>query len=148
MLTERITVVVIWVYTLLFAVMLGMGIPSQVGAMAIKTGSISVGIAMVFWAVAVILFLGFALSGWNDNFSAPTSGYLVEWFGAERVASTIRRLRPNLLLMIATGLTGILGLGITLATHRSAVSLCLSSYFLAVGGGNLYAFLFNNKSGR
>jgi len=146
MLAERIVVIVIWAYALVFAVMLGIGIPSEVGALAIRTENISLGISMIFWAVAVILFLGFALAGWNDDVATPSSGYLVDWFGAERVAATIKKLRPRLLLMVAAGLTGSLGIGITLATHRSAVSLCLSAYFLAVGAGNLYAYSFNNKS--
>ena len=145
MFVDKIVAVVVWGYALLFAVTLGIGIPSQVGAMGMTTDSISLGIALIFWAVSLILFLGFALSGWSDDLPTPESGYFVDWFGAERVAAMIRRLRPNLMLMIAAGLTGVLGVGITLATHRSGISLCLSSYFLAVGLGNLYAFLFNKK---
>ena len=145
MLKERIIVVVIWGYALLVALMLGIGIPSQVGAMDIKTDNIALGIALIFWTIPLILFFGFALAGWNDRFNTPTEGYLVDWFGAERLGQLIHMLRPNLLLMVATGLTGAMGVGITLATHVSAVSLCLSSYFLAVGAGNLYALLMNNK---
>ncbi len=145
MLVERIIVAVIWGYALLFAVLLGIGIPWQVDSMQISTANISLGISLIFWTVPLILFFGFALAGWKDHFSAPTSGVLVDYFGMERVAGMIRMLRPSLLLMIATGITGVLGVGITLLTHRHAVSLCLSSYFLAVGAGHLYAYLSRDK---
>jgi hypothetical protein len=141
MIVVRSIVIAIWAYVLLVAALLGSGIPGQVEAMAINTDGIPLGISLVFWTIPLILFFGFALAGWKDDFATPTSGFLVDWFGAERIANMLRKLRPNLLLMIATGLTGILGVGITLTSHRLAVSLCLSSYFLAVGAGNLYAYL-------
>lgn len=145
MVAERIIAVVIWAYVLLFAALLGSGLPGQIEDLGIRTESISVGISLVFWVVTIILFFGFALAGWNDRFATPQSGFLVQRFGAERVANAIRLMRPSMLLMVATGVAGVCGVTNTFLTTGSAASYCLSSYFLAVGAGHLYAFLVRKK---
>jgi len=143
---DRIIALAIWAYALLFAGLLGGSLPGLVQSMAIKTEGISVGISLIFLAVPIILFFGVARAGWNHDVTLPSSGYFVRRFGAARIAWFIRLLRPNALLMVVTGLIGILGVANTFMTSRSAVAYCLSSYFLAVGAGHLYALLFRKNS--
>ena len=145
MIVDRIIALAIWAYALLFAVLLGGSLPGLVESMAIKTASISVGVSLIFLTVPIILFFGVARAGWHNDFTLSSSGYLVRKFGEARIASLIRLLRLNTLLMAVTGLIGILGIANTFMTSRSAVAYCLSSYFLAVGAGHLYAFLFRRK---
>lgn len=141
MVINRIIALAIWAYALLFAVLLGSSLPGLVESMGIKTESISVGISLIFLTVPVILFFGVARAGWNNDFTLPSSGYIVRKFGEARIANLMHLLRPGSLFMIVTGLIGILGVTNTFMTSRSAVSYCLSAYFLAVGAGHLYAFL-------
>jgi len=145
MLLDRIIALAIWAYALLFAVLFGGSLPDLIESMAIKTESISVGISLIFLTVPVILFFGVARANWSNKFTLSNASYLVRKFGEARIANLIRLLRPNTLLMVVTGLIGILGVVITFMTSRSAVSYCFSSYFLAVGAGHLYALLFRKN---
>lgn len=143
--TSRIIAVAIWAYSLFFAFLMGNSIPSLITSLRIEAQNISMGISLVFLAIPVILFFGIARAGWKSEVSTPKPGYFVDKFGEERVAGVVRAIRPKTLLMVVAGLIGAIGVGTTLLTTRSAASYCLSSYFLAVGAGHLYAYLFRNN---
>jgi hypothetical protein len=146
-LIDRVVVLLVWIYLLAFAILLGNGIPAQIASLSIKAESISTGIALVFLAVPIILFLGVAGSGWITEVPTLKSGILVKTFGEVRVAGVIRSLRPAMLLMSTTTLVGLMGIGTTFLTTRSPVAYCFSSYFLAVGLGHIYAlYLRKNDS--
>ena len=144
---EKGIALAIWAYALLFAFLLGDSLPDMVESMSIRTESISVGIALIFLTVPFILFFGVARAGWSNDLAVPNPAYLVRKFGEARVAEIMRLLQPNILLMIVTGSIGVLGVVNTFMTSRSAVSYCLSSYFLAFGAGHLYA-IFSRRNSR
>jgi hypothetical protein len=144
-LVNRIIVLLTWAYALVFAAILGSGIPVLIESLQIHSEAISTGISLVFLAVPIILFLGVARSGWSNDVSVSESGFLTQVFGKKRALDLVRAIRPATLLMIAAGLMGVIGIANTFRTTQSPVAYCLSSYFLAVGLGHLYAYLARNR---
>ena len=135
----------IWAYSVLFAVMMGSSIPSFVQSLPIDVEGTSTGVLLIFVTIPGILFFGVARAGWSDDRSKPNPGFFSTVFGEERATKILTAVRPATLLMIVTGLIGGIGVASTFMSTRSPVSYCLSSYFLAVGLGHVYAYLVRNR---
>lgn len=136
----------IWAYAVVFALLMGGSLPSFVQTLPIDTDRVATGILLIFLTIPIVLLLGFARARWRHEPPRAAGGFFASVFGEQRAAEILEAVRPAILLMIVSLLIGGIGVARTFLTTQSSVSYCLSSYFLAVGLGNLYSYLGRNRA--
>ncbi len=137
----RTTAFTIWLISFVIAFEFGFSLPDKIDQLSAGSNNLPIMLFMLIAAILFLHFIGIARARWNAGESPIKLDLFERFVERERLENFVLAVQPTKLLIVCAGTIGLVGIIQTANSSQATPSYVFSIFFVAVSGGQFYAYI-------